>query len=173
MATTPHDDDCPVCFGDAAKCGRVSQCKRCVYRKSCDYCATESKFKIGGNAVYDDCRGRDSISEDEVAFSDDHSEPRSYSSEEMQDMIRYLLMLDDSLLAILLDIFSHPDIKTTAALARLYGISRQAMHKKVFALAMKYPELSYLLMSKLHRVKVMRKAKAKFNSRLEAAVCQT
>lgn len=68
---------------------------------------------------------------------------------ELAELLRYLLHLDDYTLGVLAELIAPSATTaraaTVAELARIHGISRQGMHRKMLAIAKESPELAGLL----------------------------
>lgn len=79
---------------------------------------------------------------------------------DLAGFLRFLLFLDDYTLGILAEIIapsqSHAKRYSVADLARIHGISRQGMHRKVLDVARKSPELASLLRMTVKKIQKCR-----------------
>ena len=152
----------PHCYG---KYQAADRCRDCLYCASCKYYTESARgldrgFKIvsverlgdWSRRLTDPAPGPD-------CFDDDESEPR-FGLSELAAFLRYLMELDTYTLEILREIISPASGEpcTVADLGRLHGISRQAMHRKIFRTIRRHPELAKLLRSTLSRMPPRRTA---------------
>lgn len=146
------NNDCPECFGK--KNGKLDDCSTCQYFESCQYCSEHDSNdcdKRSGHVSYD----RYSFSKEtanEPAEADD-SEDLSTSGNDnyaLRQVMEFLLDIDNYTAELLHEVL-HGDCDTTSALAKKFGISRQAVHRKIVDTCTLYPQLRGLFISRLYR----------------------
>lgn len=162
-------NDAPECWGKY-RAGAAS-CRECDYPESCRYCAeTESRMNrpLGGQDF-------DSVAEWAPDLADDRhipgNEPEDFpenavphSAGDFAGFLNFLLHLDNYTLGILAEIIAPSSDRkrfTVAELARIHGISRQGMHRKLLDTARKSPELAGLLAMTVRKI---RRARQEFTA---------
>ncbi len=159
--------DAPECWGKFAE---GADCPDCLYAAACRlFTETEPAMNaaVGGQDY-------DSV-EDWAEDLADHSHTPGMEPEHAEDdapagsldlagFLMFLLRLDDYTLGILAEIIAPSQTGrrcSVADLARIHGISRQGMHRKVLDVARKSPELCSLLRM---TVKKIQKARREFSA---------
>lgn len=124
------------CFGKRQKGGE--KCRGCEFGESCSlYARTEKSMNRPlGHVSLDKMEHLVGDGQDRVA-------PKPGSREELLDFLRFLSKLDEYTLGIVLEVVDNPD-RSVAALARLRGVSRQALHRKMLDACRKTPETAGL-----------------------------
>ncbi len=167
-------NDAPCCWGKY-KAESVC-CVSCEYAAACRYCTeTEPAMNrpVGGQdydsvsewapdlADYDHTPG-DEPEEPEAATAGYARQcPSGGRAEELASFLNFILHLDDYTLGILAELIaptrSGIGRYSVAELARLHGISRQGMHRKVLDVARKSPELAGLLAMSVKKIQKARR----------------
>lgn len=153
------NEDCPECFGKKSATGKLAGCSTCQYFESCQYCSEHDSNdcdKRSGHVSYD----RYSFSKetaDEPAEADDSEDlsetPSSISGNDnyaLRQVMEFLLDIDNYTAELLHEVL-HGDCNTTSALAKKFGISRQAVHRKIVDTCTVYPQLRSLFITRLYR----------------------
>lgn len=142
---------CPECFGKPQKSGRLSCCPSCEFRESCEFCARDDGSGCDrrlGHVSYD----RYAYSR-EVAAKNDSGKDETVRSEGDADTLQvmeFLLDLDNYTAELLHEVL-HGGCATASDLARKFGISRQAVHRKLIDCCTLHPELRKLFITRLYR----------------------
>lgn len=147
------------CFGVGPKDER---CEDCEYRQACDVCLKMPDKKINlrmKGVSYDRFSFSSEVaSEDDTPFEKmakrEQDEARladeQFSIDDLKQVVEFLLRVDDYSYAILSEIVME-NHTTASGVARKFGVSRQAMHRKIRDACVKYPELRQMLQIHLHR----------------------
>lgn len=146
--------DCPECFGKKSANGKLAGCATCQYFESCQYCSEHDSNdcdKRSGHVSYD----RYSFSKetaDKPAESDDIEDLSASSNDNyaLRQVMEFLLDIDNYTAELLHEVL-HGDCNTTSALAKKFGISRQAVHRKIVDTCTIYPQLRSLFITRLYR----------------------
>lgn len=168
-------NDAPSCWGKY-QTGSAC-CVTCEYAAACRYCTeTEPAMNrpVGGQdydsvsewapdlADYDHTPGSEP-EEPEAATAAGYALPCPSGGrvEELAAFLNFILHLDDYTLGILAELIaptrSGIGRYSVAELARLHGISRQGMHRKVLDVARKSPELAGLLAMSVKKIQKARR----------------
>lgn len=154
-------NDAPVCWGKF-HIGCI-----CEYSAACQYYTESENMEIrplGGqdyNSVED---WAPDLADYNHIPGNSEEEQEGEIAYDLAGFLNYILHLDDYTLGILAEIIAptqHGKRYTVADLARIHGISRQGMHRKMVDIARKSPELSSLLAITLRKI---RYARQKFTS---------
>lgn len=167
-------NDAPSCWGKY-KAGSVC-CVACEYAAACRYCTeTEPAMNrpVGGQdydsvsewapdlADYDHTPGDEPEEPEAAAAGYARQCPSGGRAEELASFLNFILHLDDYTLGILAELIaptrSGIGRYSVAELARLHGISRQGMHRKVLDVARKSPELAGLLAMSVKKIQKARR----------------
>ena len=154
-------EQAPECWGKFDQCGR-----RCEFAAACRLCTeTESRMNrpIGGQ----DFDGVAEWAPDLADYShipgdepEDVPEMETHGSADLAGFLNFILHLDDYTLGILAEIIA-PSREgkrySVADLARIHGISRQGMHRKMLDTARKSPELATLLAMTVKKIRHARR----------------
>ena len=146
------------CYG---KFTQSSACNDCCYYDSCRYYKASAPGVNRGlnlpslDCISDYCSTR--RSSEPVPGEDDSeskAQERVLTLSELAHFFRYLLELDSYTLEILREIIAPVSGKkcNIADLCKLHNVSRQSMHRKIFRVIFKRPELWQLLRSTLDRL---------------------
>ena len=168
-------NDAPSCWGKYK--AESACCVACEYAAACRYCTeTEPAMNrpVGGQdydsvsewapdlADYDHTPGCEP-EEPEAATAAGYALqcPSGGRAEELAAFLNFILHLDDYTLGILAELIaptrSGIGRYSVAELARLHGISRQGMHRKVLDVARKSPELAGLLAMSVKKIQKARR----------------
>ena len=142
--------DCPECYGDLDKTGKIPDCKDCEFAESCKYYAeTEAACnRNSGHVSYDRYSySQEVASKEEVGCND---EPAKDS--EVLRLIEFLLNIDNYT-AELVSAVLHEGCYNTVTLAKKFGVSRQAIHRKIIDCCHLHPELRKLFITRMTRCK--------------------
>lgn len=148
-------EESPYCYGKYFGSGR---CTDCIYGESCRYYKASARgidrgFRLVGLSGLGDWAEslRDPFP---VPGCEEEEENRAITMDDLAAFLRYLMELDSYTLEILREIIAPSSGRpcTVADLSRLHGISRQSMHRKIFRVIRRYPELRQLLRSTLSRM---------------------
>ena len=138
------------CYGQYAS---RPLCKRCDYRKSCEY---YTKSSVPSPRPRQEKVSYESIADWHMETADTSSIPgcggedgnEAVPLSMLGDFFRYLLNLDKYTLELLKAIFDdqrdEDDVPSVAELASRRGCSRQAVHRKILDIIHEHPELSRL-----------------------------
>lgn len=140
--------DCPECYGKVDTTGKLDQCLACEFAESCKYYAETESLCNGtsGHVSYDRYSYSEEVaSKDDVCFSD---EPENDS--EVLQVMEFLLDLDNYT-AELLSAVLHEGCYNTVTLAKKFGVSRQAIHRKIIDCCHLHPELRKLFITRMTR----------------------
>lgn len=141
--------DCPDCFGKPSKSGKLARCSSCEFRSSCDFCAKDDGSSCDrrlGHVSYD----RYSYSKEVAADGKQSSGSASDGDSETLQVMEFLLDLDNYTAELLHEVL-HGGCATASDLARKFGVSRQAIHRKIVDCCTLHPELRQLFISRLYR----------------------
>ncbi|MGE4300846.1 MAG: hypothetical protein AB7F40_04495 [Victivallaceae bacterium] len=159
-------DDCPVCFGKQDKFGKLPECETCEYTESC-------KFFIDNGNGGDHRSGHVSYERydysEEVSYKrtpdvvvDDAPLPDS-DDDNVRQIVDYLLDIDNYSAELLSEVL-HGGANTSSDLARKFGVSRQAIHRKLVDCCTSHPELRKLFITRLYRCRrILRDSERKCN----------
>lgn len=143
------ESDCPECFGKPPKSGMVGRCLSCEFRESCEFCSKDDGSSCNrrlGHVSYD----RYSYSR-ETSVQEENKPKRSYSADsETLQVMEFLLDLDNYTAELLHEVM-HGGCATASDLARKFGVSRQAVHRKIVDCCTLHPELRKLFIARLYR----------------------
>jgi len=149
------------CFGVGPKDER---CEDCEYRQACDVCLKMPDKKINlrmKGVSYDrfsfssEVASKDDTPLESIARREKEKERREkeqFTIDDLKRVVNFLLRVDDYSYAILSEIVME-NHTTASGVARKFGVSRQAMHRKIRDACVKYPELRQMLRVHLHRCK--------------------
>lgn len=144
--------DCPECFGKPSKSGRLPGCPDCRYRESCAFCANDdgsSCNRRSGHVSYDRYSySREVAAEPQVP--EDCESLGEGDNASTQRVLEFLLDLDNYSAELLHEVL-HGEANTASDLARKFGVSRQAVHRKIVDCCTLHPELRKLFISRLYR----------------------
>ena len=168
MSSGESNGDCPVCYGDAAQCGRLPDCQACKYADSCRYYADNpapdgKQRDTRGHHVSLDRYGfaREVAAKDEPYYDerpggkgDDYQQP-VYSNADLQHLLEFMLRgVDDYSLAIV-ECVLREEHATASQVAKAFGVSREAMHRKLIDSCKQYPYLRDTLRCALYRCNLL------------------
>lgn len=140
--------DCPECYGSLDATGKLPICKDCEFAESCKYYAeTEAACNrtTSGHVSYD----RYSYSEEVSAKDEGYIDEPAKDSEVLRIM-EFLLNVDNYT-AELLSAVLHDGCYNTVTLAKKFGVSRQAIHRKIIDCCHLHPELRKLFITRMSR----------------------
>lgn len=145
---------CPPCFGGSDS-GKKSDCERCVFLESCRFYAESSNCD----------RSTGDVSFDRYSYSSDvSSKPEECSDESESDsgvdnsivgnggaleILEFLLDVDNYTAELLSEVLRGAN--STEELAKKFGKSRQAIHRKLVDCCTEHPELRALFITRLFK----------------------
>lgn len=142
-----HDaDECPECYGNPVKSGKIDACKSCVYRDSCAlFVRTEPEMekRIGG-VSFEHYSYSEEIADKPKEPTDDKSDP------EVLRVMEFLLDIDNYTAELASEVL-HGNCNSSSDLAKKFGVSRQAIHRKLVDCCTQHPELRRLFITRLTR----------------------
>ena len=158
-------DDCPECFGKPQKVGKQDSCMSCEFRGSCEFCANDDGSGCDrrlGHVSYD----RYSYSEEAASPAGNQKDdsnpvgpPDNIEDAGTLRVMEFLLDLDNYTAELLHEVL-HGGCSTASDLARKFGVSRQAIHRKIIDCCTLHPQLRQLFISRLYRCRrIMRDSK--------------
>lgn len=128
------------------------ECRNCTYSEACRLCsATEARMQrpLGGQEFDSAAGWVEELADCDHIPGMEAASGREPILPELAELLRYLLHLDDYTLGVLAELIAPSATTaraaTVAELARIHGISRQGMHRKMLAIAEESPELAGLL----------------------------
>lgn len=157
----------PECWGKYDKCSQP-----CEYAEACRLC-TETEPAMNRPIYGQDYDSVAGWAPDLADYShipgdapEEEEEPTSatQTSADLAGFLNFILHLDDYTLGILAEIIApsrEAKRYSVAEIARIHGISRQGMHRKMLDVARKSPELAALLAM---TVKKIRRARREFTA---------
>ena len=139
-------DDCPECYGNPEKCGKIEACPQCEYLESCKFfikTEPEMEKRIGG------------VSYERYSYSEDIAEKPKEQSDSKTDsevlrIMEFLLDVDNYTAELVSEVL-HGDCNSSSDLAKKFGVSRQAIHRKLIDCCTEHPELRKLFITRLTR----------------------
>lgn len=152
-------NDAPTCFGKAEKCGKSPACEICLFTESCRFYvenpppeenerSTTEHFVSFEHIAHD--KSVASIQEEIPSNATNYDEPY-FSRADMEAMLFFLLReVDDYTLAIAEEML-RGNHNSVSDLAKVFGVSREALNRKIFDSCRKYPKLAVIFRGCLHR----------------------
>lgn len=160
-------NDCPQCFGNASSFAKLPACKTCQYRDACQYCAVNpipdgsQRDTRGHHVSFEQYQHAEEIACEEKPYYDEPAPVENsydkplYSNADMQHMLEFMLRgVDDYSLAIV-ECVLREEHTTASQVAKAFGVSREAMHRKLIDSCRQYPYLAEMLRSTLYRCKML------------------
>lgn len=161
---------CPDCYGKEKK---EAICASCVYLESCRFYAQSSKND----------RPTGSVNFDKVSFSSSISTPPELPEEEpppelqkenpqIEDLhgtlevLEFLLDIDNYTSELLSEVLRGAN--STEELAKKFGKSRQAIHRKLVDCCTEHPELRQLFISRLYKCRRLLSDSSRINKKRAA-----
>ena len=121
------------CYG--REYGKLTECATCEYA---DYCKDAGDLPVSSHIQYDDARN--------ATAKKELVEPeRSYSAQQMAELFRRLIYLDDERLRKIIQMKLENPSCSLSEIGRLYGISKQAIHQYAKKATEVFPELKVIL----------------------------
>ena len=160
-------DDCPKCFGRPRD---DAECSRCQWHGSCVVFSTlpsPEPRRLSGHVSYEALTRGEGLEAVDSGISDDGEDGGRpvFSVDDMAVMVRLLLSLDDYELQIMENVV-HGRFCSLSELSRVFGVSKQAMHRKLSDSCFRHPQLASLLGVHLRRCRrVLQCRKARPNQR--------
>lgn len=170
-------DDYPICFGKPAKCRKTPQCAECVYVASCAwYCDNPPPKRFARSSTghhvsmerYQYAEEVAAVPDDAASVydadtADDYNTRPIYTNADMQYMLEFLLReVDDYTLAVV-ECVLREGHTTASQVAKAFGVSREAMHRKLVDSCQQYPALREVLRGALYRCKALADADNRSN----------
>lgn len=143
-------DDCPKCYGNPDCFRKLPDCERCEFLESCGlYVRTEPDMekRIGG-VSYE----RYAYSEDiaDKPGDDENEAGERKSDSDVLRIMEFLLDVDNYSAELASEVL-HGNCNSSSDLARRFGVSRQAIHRKLIDCCTEHPELRKLFITRLTR----------------------
>lgn len=143
-------NEAPCCWKNYREIS--GECLNCTYAEACRLCAaTEARMRqpLGGQEFDSAAGWVEELADCDHIPGMETTSGRETVLPELAELLRYLLHLDDYTLGVLAELIAPSATgsraATVAELARIHGISRQGMHRKMLAIAEESPELAGLL----------------------------
>lgn len=148
------NSECPECFGKSGAVDTKTECQTCLYVDSCRYCANDDgRDKKSGHVSYDrysySTEAAD-VPNQYAAQCYDDSTDDSTDMTSTRQVLEFLLDIDNYTAELLHEVL-HGNCNTTSQLAAKFGVSRQAIHRKIVDACTLYPNLRKLFMVRLYR----------------------
>lgn len=149
-----QEQECPECFGRFQE-GK-SACAECPYPESCRFYRDNpppkdpyARFSRGHYASIDQYGYSEELATDFELPDEGNGEPQEdetpLTREDLKSLLHFLLYaIDEYTLAIVLEMLRTGQ-RDTVELAKAFGVSKQAMHRKIQDMATAYPELRSML----------------------------
>ena len=146
-------DDCPVCFGKEDKFGKLPECETCEYTKSCEFFVVngDGNEHRSGHVSFERYSYAEEVADKQTpdAVVDDSAPPKN-DDEDVRKVVDYLLDIDNYSAELLSEVM-YGGANTSSDLARKFGVSRQAIHRKLVDCCTSHPELRKLFITRLYR----------------------
>ena len=158
--------ECPECYGKAEFKGKSNACEFCEYLQSCEY------FISTQNSVSDHTSGH--VSYEKISFSEKVSAAPNISvdidiADDSALRIMEFLLDVDNYTAELVSAVLHGGCNTTADLGAKFGVSRQAIHRKIVDCCTEHPELRKLFYTRLYNCRRILTDSARLEKQKEKA----
>ena len=153
-------NDAPHCFGKAESCGNSPACAVCIFTDSCRFYVEnpppreDERDSTGHFVSYDhiahDKRAALNPEDAEKVADVDYDAPY-FSRADLEALLFFLLReVDDYTLSIAEEMLrgSH---ESAASIAKVFGVSREAMNRKIYDSCRKYPQLAVVFRGCLHK----------------------
>lgn len=154
----------PDCYGKKEFSNKTEKCPSCEFLKSCIFFCKEDDKKINRGSGHVSLE-RYSYSTEVADHPDDSNEPLDdteshqvtgkYTEEDMIRLMEFMLRIDDYSLSLIENVINR-NIITASDVARVYKVSRQAIHRKLIDSCRKNPELRTMFRASLYRCKRLR-----------------
>lgn len=143
-------ENCPECYGQPDKGGKMQECGSCEYNESCLYfIETIGCDKVSGHVSFDRvCYSKNIASKQDVIADDIICASGSDSGQVLQ-ILEFLLDVDNYTAELVSEVL-HGNCNTTSALGRKFGVSRQAIHRKLQDCCTEHPQLRKLFLTRLY-----------------------
>lgn len=159
-------EDCPECYGKKDLSNKIAECPSCEFLKSCIYYCKEDDKKMNrgsGHVSFENYSYSHEIADQPAEIEDEPDEneaPASdrkgkYTDQDMLRLMEFMFRIDDYSLAIIEKVLNR-NLITASDAARVFKVSRQAIHRKLLDSCRKNPELRNLLHANLYRCKRLR-----------------
>lgn len=144
---------CPLCFGDSKRFDYENQkCKSCVYIESCNYIIKDDdKLKGKANHVsYEHYSYSQAVSTKACQIKDDLDTGDNFENADLKEVLEFLLDVDNYTAELVHEVL-RGNCNTASDLAKKFGISRQAIHRKLIDACTLHPQFRQLFISRLYR----------------------
>ena len=158
----PPDYDYSQCFGIRAfSCKLDPECYLCEYVHACDWAANApNPDGRSGEISYDRSQWDEKLATMPDLSGEVAPDKPGYTRRDLADLLAFLLRMDEYALKLAADALTG-NTKTVAELARIQGVSRQAVHQKLERAVKRYPEIRGLLLGNLYRCRrIVRESKS-------------
>ena len=147
------DGDCPACFAKF-EVGSLQECKSCRFTESCKYCYENDDNSVNkrlGHVSYEKfCYSEDIASKADFAEDSECEKSDVDNNCDTRTIMEFLLDLDNYTAELVSEVL-HGGCCTSSDLAKKFGVSRQAIHRKLVDCCTEHPELRKLFISRLYR----------------------
>ena len=158
-------NDCPDCYGKPASSGKLNTCKECEYLESCEYyvrsCISDHAL---GQVSYENISYSKKVAQAPVV-----PELSIDSSNDSALRIMEFLLDVDNYTAELVSAVLHGNCNTTSDLGEKFGVSRQAIHRKIVDCCTQHPELRKLFYTRLYNCRRILTDSARLTKQKEKA----
>ena len=146
------NNDCPDCYGSASS-GKTERCQTCEYKDSCEYFANSQASvsdRTSGQVCFENISYSAKVAQ--PAQQSDICSELSASDSDTGSVLKIMeFLLDvDNYTAELISAVLHGNCNTTADLGAKFGVSRQAIHRKIVDCCTEHPELRKLFYTRLY-----------------------
>ena len=149
------DADNPKCFGDKAKAGRLAECKACRFADGCRWYSDnpppkhaygrDSRSHLATLDIYEGEEAAVSPVFGEGDEADDYGAPY-FSRADLESLLHFLLYeVDAYSLSAALVMLRGGHAGNVSSVARVFGVGREAMRRKLEDTCRKYPALAKML----------------------------
>jgi hypothetical protein len=142
-------NDCPECYGKPEYGGKLPGCAKCEYNESCLYfISTAGCDKTSGHVSFEAVSYSKKVAQQSDAGAI-FSAVESSGDGQVLQILEFLLDVDNYT-AELISAVLHNDCRTTADLGKKFGVSRQAIHRKLQDCCTEHPQLRKLFYTRLY-----------------------
>lgn len=146
-------EECPECYGKSEYSGKTARCHACEYLQSCAYfISTQSSVSdhTSGHVSYDRVSYSSKVSDKETASGSCDAPTSDEDSDDTTLKVMEFLLDVDNYTAELISAVLHGGCNTTSDLGAKFGVSRQAIHRKIVDCCTEHPELRKLFYTRMY-----------------------
>lgn len=144
--------ECPECYGSHEKCGKMPKCGDCEFQESCRYfIATIGCDKTSGHVSFEKISYSEKVSTSTAGKpgADDIITVSEADNGQVLQILEFLLDVDNYTAELVSEVL-HGNCNTTTALGEKFGVSRQAIHRKLQDCCTEHPQLRKLFYTRLY-----------------------